>query len=42
MIYADGAGAAIVEASDAAGGLLLHESAGFTFAKAGFLYFGGL
>lgn len=40
MIYADGAGAAIVEATEVHAGLLSHETASYTFTEAGFLYFG--
>lgn len=40
MIYSDGAGATIVEASDEPGGLLAHESASFTYDEAYYLYFG--
>lgn len=41
MIYADGAGATIVETSGEDGGLLSHESASYTAMEAGYLYFGG-
>ncbi|AWI25591.1 3-oxoacyl-ACP synthase III family protein [Flavobacterium pallidum] len=41
MIYADGAGATIVElTSDENSGILAHESATFAYEEAGFLYFG--
>jgi len=40
MIYSDGAGASIVEATDAEGGILAHESATFTYNEAYYLFFG--
>ena len=40
MIYADGAGATVVKASNEEGGLLSHESASHTLMEAGYLYFG--
>lgn len=40
MIYSDGAGATIVEASDEEGGILAHETASFTYDEAYYLYFG--
>jgi len=40
MIYSDGAGATILEATDDEGGILAHESATFSFDEAKFLYFG--
>ncbi|MBO6632632.1 MAG: ketoacyl-ACP synthase III, partial [Psychroserpens sp.] len=40
MIYSDGAGATIVEASDEEGGILAHESASFTYDEAYYLFFG--
>ncbi len=40
MIYADGAGAAIVELSDTGKGLLSHSSSSFTLEQADYLYFG--
>ena len=40
MIYSDGAGATILEASDENGGVLAHESASFTFEEANYLFFG--
>lgn len=40
MIYSDGAGAAIIEATDEPGGILAHESATFSFDEAKYLYFG--
>ena len=40
MIYSDGAGAAVVEATDEPGGILSHESASYTYDEAYYLYFG--
>ena len=40
MIYSDGAGATIIEATDDEGGILAHESATFSFDESKFLYFG--
>ena len=40
MIYSDGAGATVVEATDEPGGILTHESASFTYDEAYYLYFG--
>ena len=40
MIYSDGAGAAIIEATDEPGGILANESATFSFDEAKYLYFG--
>lgn len=40
MIFSDGAGAVILEASDAEGGILSHESATFSFQEAEYIYFG--
>lgn len=40
MIYSDGAGATIIEATDAAGGILAHESATYAYDEAYYLYFG--
>lgn len=40
MIYSDGAGATVIEATDAEGGILAHETASFTYDEANFLYFG--
>ncbi|MES2813098.1 MAG: ketoacyl-ACP synthase III [Bacteroidota bacterium] len=40
MIYSDGAGATIVEATDEEGGILAHESATFTYDEAYYLFFG--
>ena len=40
MIYSDGAGATIIEASDDNGGVLAHESASYTYDEANFLFFG--
>jgi 3-oxoacyl-[acyl-carrier-protein] synthase-3 len=41
MIYSDGAGATIIEATENDGGILGHESASFTYDEANFLFFGG-
>ena len=40
MIYSDGAGATIIEATDDEGGISAHESATFSFDESKFLYFG--
>ncbi|MFC4817506.1 3-oxoacyl-ACP synthase III family protein [Flavobacterium sp. GCM10023249] len=40
MIYSDGAGATIVEETDADGGILAHETATFTYDEAYYLFFG--
>ncbi|RAJ14480.1 3-oxoacyl-ACP synthase III family protein [Olleya aquimaris] len=40
MIYSDGAGATIVEATDEEGGILAHNTASFTFDEAYYLFFG--
>lgn len=40
MIYSDGAGASIIEASDEEGGILAHETASYTYEEAYFLFFG--
>jgi len=40
MIYSDGAGATIVEATDESGGIIAHESASYTYDEAYYLYFG--
>ena len=40
MIYSDGAGASIIEASDDDTGLLTYESATFSYEQANYLYFG--
>ncbi|GGD29252.1 3-oxoacyl-ACP synthase III family protein [Hyunsoonleella pacifica] len=40
MIFSDGAGATIVEATEEEGGILAHESASFTYDEAYFLFFG--
>jgi 3-oxoacyl-[acyl-carrier-protein] synthase-3 len=40
MIYSDGAGAAVVEASDEEGGILSHYSATFASEEAHFIFFG--
>jgi 3-oxoacyl-[acyl-carrier-protein] synthase III len=39
MIYSDGAGATIIEATDEEGGILAHETASFTYDEAYYLYF---
>jgi 3-oxoacyl-[acyl-carrier-protein] synthase-3 len=41
MIYADGAGAAIIEASDNETGILAYESATHAMSETNYLYFGG-
>jgi 3-oxoacyl-[acyl-carrier-protein] synthase III len=41
MIYADGAGATIIEASHGSEGILAHESATFAVDEANYLFFGG-
>jgi 3-oxoacyl-[acyl-carrier-protein] synthase-3 len=41
MIYSDGAGATIIEATENDGGILGHESASFTYDEANYLFFGG-
>ncbi|WP_396191248.1 3-oxoacyl-ACP synthase III family protein [Flavobacterium sp.] len=41
MIYSDGAGATIIEATEKDGGILAHESATFTYDEANYLFFGG-
>jgi 3-oxoacyl-[acyl-carrier-protein] synthase-3 len=41
MIYSDGAGATIIEATENEGGILAHETATFTYDEAHYLYFGG-
>ena len=41
MIYSDGAGATIIEATENKGGILAHESATFTYDEANYLFFGG-
>ncbi|MGL2964488.1 3-oxoacyl-ACP synthase III family protein [Flavobacterium sp. RSB2_4_14] len=41
MIYSDGAGATIIEATSDEGGILAHESATFAFDEAHYLFFGG-
>jgi 3-oxoacyl-[acyl-carrier-protein] synthase-3 len=41
MIYSDGAGATIIEATEEDGGILAHESATFAYDEAHYLYFGG-
>ncbi|MFD2518168.1 3-oxoacyl-ACP synthase III family protein [Salinimicrobium flavum] len=40
MIYSDGAGATVIEASDEEGGILAHESATYSFEEANFIFFG--
>ncbi|MGB3345028.1 MAG: ketoacyl-ACP synthase III [Aequorivita sp.] len=40
MIYSDGAGAAVVEATEEEGGILSHFSATYAFDEAHFIYFG--
>ncbi len=40
MIYSDGAGAAVVEATEEAGGFLSHFSATYAFEEAHFIFFG--
>jgi 3-oxoacyl-[acyl-carrier-protein] synthase-3 len=40
MIYSDGAGATIIEATDNEGGILAHETATFTYDEAYYLFFG--
>lgn len=40
MIYSDGAGATIIEASEEAGGILAHATASHTYEEANFLFFG--
>jgi 3-oxoacyl-[acyl-carrier-protein] synthase-3 len=40
MIYSDGAGAVIVEASDEDGGIITHDTATFTLDESHFIYFG--
>lgn len=40
MIYSDGAGASIVEATGEEGGILAHETASFTYDEANYLFFG--
>jgi len=40
MIYSDGAGATVIEASDEEGGILSHETASFTYDEAYYLFFG--
>ena len=38
MIYSDGAGATIIEATDEAGGILSHESATYAYDEADYLF----
>lgn len=40
MIYSDGAGATIIEATNEEGGILTHETASYTYEEAHFLYYG--
>ncbi|WP_445732440.1 3-oxoacyl-ACP synthase III family protein [Mariniflexile sp.] len=40
MIFSDGAGATIIEATEEAGGILAHETSSFTYDEAYYLYFG--
>lgn len=40
MIYSDGAGATIIEATDEEGGILAHETATFAYDEAYYLFFG--
>jgi 3-oxoacyl-[acyl-carrier-protein] synthase III len=40
MIYSDGAGATIIEATDEEGGILAHETATFSYDEAYYLFFG--
>ena len=40
MIYSDGAGATIIEATDEEGGILAHETATYTYDEAYYLFFG--
>jgi 3-oxoacyl-[acyl-carrier-protein] synthase-3 len=40
MIYSDGAGATVVEATEDLGGILAHESASYTYDEANYLFFG--
>lgn len=40
MIYSDGAGATIIEATDEEGGILAHNTASYTFDEAYYLFFG--
>jgi 3-oxoacyl-[acyl-carrier-protein] synthase-3 len=40
MIYSDGAGATVIEATNEEGGILGHESATYTFEEANYLFFG--
>ncbi len=40
MIYSDGAGATVIEATEQSGGILAHESASYTYDEANYLFFG--
>lgn len=40
MIYSDGAGATIIEATDEEGGIITHETATYTYDEAYYLFFG--
>lgn len=39
MIYADGAGASVIEETEEEGGILTHESASYTYDEASYIYF---
>ena len=40
MIYSDGAGATVIEATDEEGGIIAHEAGSYTYDEAYYLYFG--
>ncbi|MDV6168259.1 ketoacyl-ACP synthase III [Flavobacterium sp. DG1-102-2] len=40
MIYSDGAGATIIEATNEEGGILSHETASYTYEEANFMFYG--
>lgn len=40
MIYSDGAGATVIEATNESGGILAHASASYTYDEANYLFFG--
>ncbi|WP_372919044.1 3-oxoacyl-ACP synthase III family protein [Salegentibacter sp.] len=40
MIFSDGAGAAVLEATEEEGGILSHESATYSFSEANYIFFG--
>lgn len=40
MIYSDGAGATVIEATNEEGGILAHESASYTYEEANYIFFG--